>query len=212
MPRIGNLHAQKSTSDGGRRKEEERNSLHKCICVWEGEEEAEGRSWPATHASDKWVPPAESDKEECRDYSGWLSRRSTLFVEFKELHVKISQTSGISHTSGARDNNKLKLNGKSTPPRYNITASVCSTPHHRPTYCNHLDPNSDLWERNVRGLLSTSHPRWPLPGSCCQLARFNNGSQVIRLSFHTLFTSRRTGRPLALILEIHPLKVKPETA
>lgn len=37
-----------------------------------------------------------------------------------------------------------------------------------------------------------------LPGSCCQLACFNYELQVIRLLPHTLFTSCRAGRPLAL--------------
>lgn len=49
-----------------------------------------------------------------------------------------------------------------------------------------------------------SPPCWPLPTSCCQLAPFNNGSQVIRRLSHTLFTCSRTGRLLGLIRIIYP--------
>lgn len=67
---------------------------------------------------------------------------------------------------------------------------------------------SSLLEKSRRRtLLVTFPPCWTLLGSCCQLACFNNGSQVIRLLSHTLFTWR-TGRPLVLILAIYPLKSK----
>lgn len=49
-----------------------------------------------------------------------------------------------------------------------------------------------------RSPLSTLSKCGPLPESCCQLACFNNGLQVIRRPSHTLFTSGRTGRMLPL--------------
>lgn len=49
-----------------------------------------------------------------------------------------------------------------------------------------------------RSPLSAFSKYGPLPESCCQLACFNNGSQVIRWPSHTLFTSSRTGRTLPL--------------
>lgn len=49
-----------------------------------------------------------------------------------------------------------------------------------------------------RSPLSTLSDCGPLPESCCQLACFNNGLQVIRWPSHTLFTSGRTGRMLPL--------------
>lgn len=158
------------------------------------------------------------------------------------LTSRISNTSGVAGIWTGKTRQKQespKLNRKSTLPRQNITRSICSIQHHitdscergkrinRHTYCNKLNSNKSEKCRHtityrlewfqcsvsqLNCLLSTFPACWPLPGSCCQLACFNNGSQVIRLLSHTLFTSCRTGRPLALILGIYTLKVKVKTA
>lgn len=49
-----------------------------------------------------------------------------------------------------------------------------------------------------------------LPGSYCQLLCFNNGSQVIRLPPHTLFTSSRTDSHSRSIFQFTHLELKAE--
>lgn len=71
-----------------------------------------------------------------------------------------------------------------------------------------------------RSPLPTFSKCGPLPESCCQLACFNNGLQVIRRTSHTLFTSGRTGRnapsPLSQStqskLRVKTLRLNPDTS
>lgn len=230
MTQIRTLNIQKSTRERerrGKRKEEEWNCLF--ACEWEKETETESASCPRKWhvSSTHWVRYRRVPwllRLVVREIHSvyqlktsvwemlWPQERAT-HPEWERWHLseqnKPCSTQGTIHTS---------------LPQHNTINMLCTPPCHKFLWKRRTYKHTPLlWQiklttvtagelRIIRSAPNKKKKRavhfpacWPLSGSCCQLACLNNGSRVIRLLSHTLFTSSRTGRPLAFPLAVlHP--------